>query len=206
MANLARKSKDAYVRQYEGYLDDLNTLKAELRNLLAPTSVASRRPALLKVKAILARGNAFRLLDEEFLRPDLPWEMDGFQVDVLMQAMSAYSLYIEVSSLPEYSSLRATKPMALAAARRSTPMRIAVACVPSQTRWTQHPRFPKSRRRGNVETLIMLIPSIAILQSRGGHRLQLENRWEKPQQRRLYVLHAFICRIHPEWSNGYMLL
>ncbi|KAI5832432.1 hypothetical protein K523DRAFT_361717 [Schizophyllum commune Tattone D] len=114
MANLARKSKDAYVRQYEGYLDDLNTLKAELRNLLAPTSVASRRPALLKVKAILARGNAFRLLDEDFLRPDLPWEMDGFQVDVLMQAMSAYSLYIEVSSLPEYSSLRATKPMALA--------------------------------------------------------------------------------------------
>ncbi|KAL1717757.1 hypothetical protein EV715DRAFT_273947 [Schizophyllum commune] len=114
MANLARKSKDAYVRQYEGYLDDLNTLKAELRNLLAPTSVASRRPALLKVKAILARGNAFRLLDEDFLRPDLPWEMNGFQVDVLMQAMSAYSLYIEVSSLPEYSSLRATKPMALA--------------------------------------------------------------------------------------------
>ena len=114
MANLARKSKDAYVRQYEGYLDDLNTLKAELRNLLAPTSVASRRPALLKVKAILARGNAFRLLDEDFLRPDLPWEMDGFQVDVLMQAMSAYSLYIEVSSLPEYSSLRATRPMALA--------------------------------------------------------------------------------------------
>ncbi|KAI5886351.1 uncharacterized protein SCHCODRAFT_02555216 [Schizophyllum commune H4-8] len=114
MVNLTRETKDAYVRQYEGYLEDLNTFKAELRRMLAQTSVVSRRPALLKLKAILAKGTAFKLLDEDFLRPDLPWEMDGFQVDVLTQAMSAYSLYIEVSSLPEYSSLRATKPMELA--------------------------------------------------------------------------------------------
>ncbi|KAI4522923.1 hypothetical protein K525DRAFT_255174 [Schizophyllum commune Loenen D] len=110
----SRKDKEALARLCEGYVDDLTTFKTEVLKLLDKTSVTERRPSFVRVKAILGRGTAFRLLDDDLLRPDLPWEMDGFQVNVLLEAMSAYSLYTEASNLPEYASLRAIKPMELA--------------------------------------------------------------------------------------------
>ena len=63
----SRKDKEALARLCEGYVDDLTTFKTEVLKLLDKTSVTERRPSFVRVKAILGRRTAFRLLDDDLL-------------------------------------------------------------------------------------------------------------------------------------------
>ncbi|KAI5886350.1 uncharacterized protein SCHCODRAFT_02641492 [Schizophyllum commune H4-8] len=115
MAHNLSLDPEVLVRQYEDYLDDLDALRKELLGMVeAEASVAARRSSLYRVKALLRGGTTFRVLDDDYLRPDLPWAMDGSQANVMTRAMITYALYMEVSGRPEYVSIRETKPVELA--------------------------------------------------------------------------------------------
>ncbi|TRM58466.1 hypothetical protein BD626DRAFT_438114 [Schizophyllum amplum] len=114
MSRYTRAQGEAKSRQYQQALEDLHTLQTELKKMLPNTPVASRNSSFLKVKAILNRGIAFSLLDDDFQNTAPSYESDSVHVCAIIECLSSFSLWYEVTGRPEYASLAQKKPLELA--------------------------------------------------------------------------------------------